>query len=77
MVMIITNDQGMQHLLSSKFKLGAEASVAAGPVGRDAGADTDWKMKADSATGVVSNPTAHNLKEDTKDAATDAPSTAA
>jgi len=45
--MIVTNDAGMQHLLSSKFKLGAEASVAAGPVGRDAGADTDWKMRAE------------------------------
>jgi lipid-binding SYLF domain-containing protein len=47
LVMIITNDQGMQHLLSSKFKLGADASAAAGPVGRNAGADTDWKMKAE------------------------------
>jgi lipid-binding SYLF domain-containing protein len=47
LVMIVTNDQGMQHLLASKFKLGADASVAAGPVGRDAGADTDWKMKAE------------------------------
>jgi len=50
LVMVITNDQGMQHLLSSKFKLGAEASAAAGPVGRDAGADTDWKMKAEVLT---------------------------
>jgi SH3 domain-containing YSC84-like protein 1 len=50
LVMIITNDQGMQRLLSSKFKLGAEASAAAGPVGRDAGADTDWKMKAEVLT---------------------------
>jgi len=40
-VMIVTNDQGMQHLLSRKFRLGADASAAAGPVGRDAGADTD------------------------------------
>jgi SH3 domain-containing YSC84-like protein 1 len=47
LVMIITNDDGMQHLLSSKFKLGADASVTAGPVGRDSGADTDWKMKAE------------------------------
>lgn len=47
LVMIITNDQGMQHLLQSKFKLGADASAAAGPVGRNAGADTDWKMKAE------------------------------
>lgn len=50
LVMVITNDQGMQHLLSSKFKLGADASAAAGPVGRDAGADTDWKMKAEVLT---------------------------
>jgi SH3 domain-containing YSC84-like protein 1 len=47
LVMVVTNDQGMRHLLSSKFKIGAEASAAAGPVGRDAGADTDWKMKAE------------------------------
>ena len=50
LVMIVTNDQGMQHLLSSKFKLGADASAAAGPVGRSAGADTDWKMKAEVLT---------------------------
>jgi lipid-binding SYLF domain-containing protein len=50
LVMVITNDQGMQHLLASKFKLGADASAAAGPVGRDAGADTDWKMKAEVLT---------------------------
>lgn len=49
-VMIVTNDQGMQHLLSSKFKLGADASAAAGPVGRNAGADTDWKLKAEVLT---------------------------
>jgi SH3 domain-containing YSC84-like protein 1 len=50
LVMIVTNEDGMQHLLSSKFKLGADASAAAGPVGRDAGADTDWKMKAEVLT---------------------------
>jgi len=50
LVMIVTNDAGMQHLLSSKFKIGADASAAAGPVGRDAGADTDWKMKAEVLT---------------------------
>ncbi len=49
-VMIVTNEDGMQHLLSSKFKLGADASAAAGPVGRDTGADTDWKMKAEVLT---------------------------
>jgi lipid-binding SYLF domain-containing protein len=36
----------MKNLLSSQFKLGADASVAAGPVGRNATADTDWKLKA-------------------------------
>jgi SH3 domain-containing YSC84-like protein 1 len=50
LVMVVTNDQGMQHLLADKFKIGADASAAAGPVGRDAGADTDWKMKAEVLT---------------------------
>ncbi|HUK23547.1 MAG TPA: lipid-binding SYLF domain-containing protein [Terriglobales bacterium] len=50
LVMVVTNDQGMQHLLASKFKLGADASAAAGPVGRNAGADTDWKMRAEVLT---------------------------
>ena len=50
LVMVVVNEQGMQHLLSSKFKLGADASAAAGPVGRDAAADTDWKMKAEVLT---------------------------
>jgi SH3 domain-containing YSC84-like protein 1 len=46
-VMVIMNDKGMRNLLSSKFKLGADASVAAGPVGRHAEGDTDWKMRAE------------------------------
>lgn len=50
LVLVVMNDQGMQHLLSSKFKLGADASAAAGPVGRDAGADTDIKMKSEVLT---------------------------
>ncbi|MGA9898350.1 MAG: lipid-binding SYLF domain-containing protein, partial [Terriglobales bacterium] len=50
LVMVVTNDRGMQHLLSSHFKLGAEASAAAGPVGRDATADTDVKMRAEVLT---------------------------
>jgi SH3 domain-containing YSC84-like protein 1 len=50
LVMIVTNENGMQHLLQSKFKLGADASAAAGPVGRDTAADTDWKMKAEVLT---------------------------
>lgn len=48
--MVVTNDQGMQHLLSSKFKIGADASAAAGPVGRDATAATDVKMRAEVLT---------------------------
>ena len=49
-VMIVTNDSGMEHLLSSKFKLGADASAAAGPVGRNAAADTDIKLRAEVLT---------------------------
>jgi lipid-binding SYLF domain-containing protein len=46
LVMLIMNHKGMDNLLSSKFKLGADATVAAGPVGRHAAADTDWKLRA-------------------------------
>lgn len=46
LVMLVMNENGMKNLLSSKFKLGGDASVAAGPVGRHAAADTDWKMRA-------------------------------
>ena len=46
LVMLVMNQEGVRNLLSSKFKLGADASVAAGPVGRHAAADTDWKMRA-------------------------------
>ena len=50
LIMLIMNKDGMKNLLSSKFKLGADASVAAGPVGRHAAADTDWKMRAQVLT---------------------------
>ena len=50
LVMIFQNDKGMQHLLESKFKIGGDASAAAGPVGRHASADTDWKMNAEILT---------------------------
>ncbi len=50
LVLVVMNDQGMQHLLSSHVKLGADASAAAGPVGRDAAADTDVKMRAEVLT---------------------------
>lgn len=48
--MLVMNDKGMERLLSSKFKLGAEASAAAGPVGRQASANTDWKMRSELLT---------------------------
>jgi SH3 domain-containing YSC84-like protein 1 len=50
LVMVIQNDKGMERLLSSKVELGADGSVAAGPVGRHASADTDWKMNAEVLT---------------------------
>jgi lipid-binding SYLF domain-containing protein len=50
LVMLIMNNDGMQHLLSSQFALGADASVAAGPVGRHAEGSTDWKMRAQVLT---------------------------
>lgn len=49
-VMVVMNDRGMQALLSSKFKLGADASVAAGPVGRHTEGSTDWKLRAEVLT---------------------------
>jgi SH3 domain-containing YSC84-like protein 1 len=50
LVMLVMNDQGLQHLLSSKFQLSGEGSVAAGPVGRHASAGTDWKMNTEMLT---------------------------
>jgi lipid-binding SYLF domain-containing protein len=50
LVMLIMNKDGMKNLLSSNFKLGADASAAAGPVGRHASANTDWKMRAQVLT---------------------------
>src|ERR1700734_4007274 len=50
LVMLIMNQNGMKHLLSSEFALGADASVAAGPVGRHAEGNTDWKMRAEVLT---------------------------
>jgi lipid-binding SYLF domain-containing protein len=50
LVLIIRTDDGMQHLLQSEFKLGADASAAAGPVGRDAQASTDLTMRAQILT---------------------------
>jgi lipid-binding SYLF domain-containing protein len=50
LVMIIQNDQGMQHLINSHFELGGDASAAAGPIGRSASADTDWNMNTEILT---------------------------
>jgi SH3 domain-containing YSC84-like protein 1 len=50
LVMLIMNDNGMNQLLASKFKIGADASAAAGPVGREASASTNWKMQSEILT---------------------------
>jgi len=50
LVMVIQNEDGMKHLINSNFELGADASAAAGPVGRHASADTDWKLNTEVLT---------------------------
>lgn len=50
LVMIIQNEKGMQQLLASKFQLGGDASAAAGPVGRHASAETNWKLETEILT---------------------------
>ena len=50
LVMIIQNEEGMKHLINSNFQLGGDASAAAGPVGRHASADTDWKLNTEVLT---------------------------
>jgi lipid-binding SYLF domain-containing protein len=57
LVMVIMNDKGMQELMSSKVQLGAGAGVAAGPVGRQASADTNWKMN----TSILTYSRAHGV----------------
>ena len=53
-VMLVMNQRGMDRLLGDKFTLGADASVAAGPVGRTANADTDvWPGRAPRACSRV------------------------
>ncbi len=64
LVMVFQNAKGMQRLISSRFQLGAGASVAAGPVGRHASADTNWKMDTEILTysrakGVFAGLTLH------------------
>ena len=50
LVMVVMNERGLQHLLSSKFQLSGDASASAGPVGRHASAGTDWKMNTEILT---------------------------
>lgn len=50
LVLVAVNEKGMQDLLKSKFKIGADAAATAGPVGRNAQASTDWKLKAELLT---------------------------
>jgi lipid-binding SYLF domain-containing protein len=47
LVLVAVNDRGLQDLLKNKFKIGGDASAAAGPVGRAGQAATDWKMNAE------------------------------
>jgi len=47
LILLVMNDRGSERLVSSKFALGAEGKVAAGPVGRDASAETDGKFTAE------------------------------
>lgn len=47
LVLVAVNQRGFQDLLKSKFKIGADAAAAAGPVGRSGQAATDWKMNAE------------------------------
>jgi len=50
LVMVIQGDRGMDHLINSHFEIGGDASAAAGPVGRHASADTDWKLNTEILT---------------------------
>lgn len=50
LVMMFMTEQGARHLLDAKFQLGAEASAAAGPIGRHASAGTDWKVNTQILT---------------------------
>lgn len=47
LILVAVNDRGMQDLLRNKFKIGGDASAAAGPVGRSSEASTDWKLNAE------------------------------
>ncbi len=47
LILVVMNDKGVQHLLSSKFEIGVDASAAAGPIGRSASAGTNWKLDSE------------------------------
>ena len=47
LVLVAVNERGFQDLLKNKFKIGGDASAAAGPVGRAGEASTDWRMNAE------------------------------
>ena len=77
LVMIVQGDKGMDRLIGSKFEIGADASAAAGPVGRHASADTDWKLNTEILTysrargifaGVTLNGAAIRRDEDSTEA---------
>lgn len=50
LVLVAVNQKGFQDLLHSKFKIGADASAAAGPVGRNAQASTNWRLQSELLT---------------------------
>ncbi len=50
LILVAMNQNGMQNMLQSKFKIGGDASAAAGPVGRNASAGTDWKLNTEFLT---------------------------
>lgn len=50
LVLVAMNQNGLQHMLKNKFKLGGDAAASAGPVGRNAQAGTDWKLNAEFLT---------------------------
>jgi lipid-binding SYLF domain-containing protein len=50
LIMMIMNEQGMKNMLANKFEIGADASAAAGPVGRHASAGTDWTLETQILT---------------------------
>jgi lipid-binding SYLF domain-containing protein len=50
LVLVAMNQNGLQHMLQNKFKIGGDAAASAGPVGRNAQAGTDWKLNAEFLT---------------------------